>query len=553
MKFSEMPYNRVTWEEIREKIGEFCQAFREAGDAESQYRVYQEASDYLDLCETQMTIAYIRHDTDMKDAFYEAEQDYYDEIGPLVDTARQELSSLVVSSPFRQEFENRLGRMAMANMDMFLKAYNDKIIGLMQEENALISRYDKIIAGARIDWDGQELNLSLLRKYMSDPDREVRRRACRKLSGFLESVGGEIDEIYDQMVKNRTQQAQKLGYDHYVPLGYLRMQRSCYDQKQVEKFRKQVKRYLVPLAEKMHDERRKELGLDRLSFCDELVHFPQGDPVPQGTPEEILQNGMKMYSELSGETAEFFQFMTENELFDVLGRTNKKAGGYMTFLPQYKAPFIFANFNGTSGDTDVLTHECGHAFQGYLTRNAEIADLRAITMETAEIHSMSMEFFTEKWMPLFYGSRAGDYVKMHLEEAIFFIPYGCMVDEFQHIVYTNPDMTPQERKAVWSMLEREYKPHLNYEGDSYFEEGGYWQRQGHIFQCPFYYIDYCLAQTCALAFKVKMDRDFDGAWKQYLKLCRAGGRDFREALSCAGLPDPFEEGTLESIVQGLNL
>ena len=553
MKFSEMPYKRVTWEEMGAEIKKYCGQFAQAETAEAQYQVYKEYSDYVDVCATQIILASIRHGSYMDDAFYEAENDYYDEIMPLVSNAQMELSKLLAASPHRAYFEEKLGRMALANIEMSLKAYVEKIIGLAQEENALSSRYSKLIDGIKVDWDGEELNLSLLRKYMMDQDREVRRKACVKMDEALGKVGAQLDEIYDLMVKNRTEQAKKLGYENYVPLGYLRMQRSCYDQKKVEAFRKQVKQFLVPLAEKMHEERRKTLGLDKLHFCDELVHLPQGDPAPIGTMEEIMQNGLKMYSELSPETAEFFNFMMENELFDVEGRKNKQAGGYMTFLPVYKAPFIYANFNGTSGDTDVLTHECGHAYQGYVCRDAEVGALREITMETAEIHSMSMEFFTEKWMELFYGDRAEEYRKVHLEEAIYFIPYGCMVDEFQHIVYANPDMSPAERRAVWTMLEREYKPHLDYAGCPFFEAGGYWQRQGHIFGSPFYYIDYCLAQTCALGFKVKMDEDFESAWKQYLDLCRAGGKDFEEALECAGLPSPFAQGTMEKIVGGLTL
>ncbi len=550
MKFSEMPYKRVTWEEIRETMQGHIWAFTQAEDGEGQYQAYRKAMEDMDRFETQMTLASIRNDIHMEDSFYEEEQKYYDEIRPLINNETQKLAALVVSSPYRDVFVQKLGRMAVANMDMFQRSYHEKIVDLVQEENALISRYDKLIASARIDWEGEILNLSLLRKYMTDPDQEVRRRACRKMSAFLASISDEVDEIYDQMVKNRTEQAKRLGFDNYIPLGYLRMNRSCYGQKQVEEFRRQVKEHIVPLAERLHEERRKDLGVSHLYYCDELVHFAQGDPKPMGTPEEILANGIRMYEELSPETSEFIHFMMENELFDVLGYKDKKAGGYMTFLPVYQSPFVFANFNGTSGDTDVLTHECGHAFQGYLQRKGMPAE-RDLTMETAEIHSMSMEFFTEPWMKLFYGDRADDYIKMHLMEAICFIPYGCMVDEFQHIVYANPDMSPKERKAVWSMLEKEYKPHLDYEGDDFLENGGYWQRQGHIFQVPFYYIDYCLAQSCALAFKVKMDEDYKGAWRQYLRLCQAGGKDFVEALAIAELPNPLEAGVLERIVGGL--
>ena len=286
---------------------------------------------------------------------------------------------------------------------------------------------------------------------------------------------------------------------------------------------------------------------------DNEVYFKTGNPAPFGTPEEIMAAGQKMYSELSPETKEFFNFMMENELFDVLGRKTKKAGGYMTYLPDYKAPFIFANFNGTSGDVDVITHECGHAFQGYLSAQDPIREHADITMETAEIHSMSMEFFTEKWMDLFFGDKAADYVEMHLEDAVCFIPYGCMVDEFQHIVYENPELTPLERKAAWSRLEKEYKPHLDYTGYPFFEKGGFWQKQLHIYNYPLYYIDYCLAQTCALQYKGKMDEDYKAAWESYLKLCRLSASDFfTNMIEEVGLDNPFKDGCLKKIVERLD-
>lgn len=201
-----------------------------------------------------------------------------------------------------------------------------------------------------------------------------------------------LDSIYDKLVKNRTAQARAMGYENYLELGYYRMNRNCYGKDEVEAFRRQIKEYFVPFAEKLHDRRRQRLGLEKLSYIDEQVYFKDGNPAPTGTPEEIMAAGQKMYRELSPETAEFFDFMMENQLFDVLGRKTKKAGGYMTYLPLYHAPFIFANFNGTSGDVDVITHECGHAFQGYLAAQDPIREHADIGMETAEIHSMSMEF-----------------------------------------------------------------------------------------------------------------------------------------------------------------
>ena len=304
----------------------------------------------------------------------------------------------------------------------------------------------------------------------------------------------------------------------------------------------------------MHKNRQARLGVEALHYYDMGVYFPQGDPAPTGTPEEILESGRKMYSEMSDETRDFFNMMMENELFDVFGRKNKATGGYMTELPDYGVPFIFANFNGTSGDVDVITHECGHAFQNYVSCKDPITDhSRYLTMETAEIHSMSMEFFAEPWIELFFGERGDDYRKMHLEDAIDFIPYGTMVDEFQHIVYGNPELTPKERRDAWNKLEEEYRPYLDGTGCKFLEDGAYWQRQHHIFEMPFYYIDYVLAQLCAFQVKIRMEKDHDGAWADYMKLCQLSASDFYPSmLKQVGLTVPFEEGCIQKIVDELD-
>ncbi len=166
-------------------------------------------------------------------------------------------------------------------------------------------------------------------------------------------------------------------------------------------------------------------------------------------------------------------------------------------------------------------------------------------METAETHSMSMEFFTEPWMNLLFGARAKDYVYMHLMSSILFIPYGTMVDEFQDIAYSNPSLSPKERNEVWRDLERQYKPHLDYTGNALYEGGAFWQNKHHIYDCPLYYIDYCIAGTNALQYKVWMDKDYRGAWNSYLKLCRLSASDFFDGLmKAAGLNNPFEDGCL---------
>ena len=552
MKFQDMPYERADFAQVEKEMKELTREFEEAKSGEEQFAVHQKFYALTDRVSTYMTIANIRFDIDTSDKFYDGEHQYYDEKRPVYRNLVLEYEKRMYESPYREYLESKIGQVAFKNMELSLKSMNEKIIPLMQEENNLTMEYDKLIAGAKIPFDGKELNLSLMRPYLISQDRKVRAQAWEKISVFFEENADKLDEIYDRLVKNRTKQAREMGYENYLELGYIRMNRNCYGKEEVEAFRRQIKEYFVPFAESLHERRRKRLGLDRLSFIDEQVYFPEGNPAPIGSPQEIMESGRKMYEELSPQTKEFFNFMMENQLFDVLGRKTKRAGGYMTYLPLYNSPFIFANFNGTSGDVDVITHECGHAFQGYLSGKDPIREHAEIGMETAEIHSMSMEFFAEKWMPLFFGDRARDYIDMHLEDAAAFIPYGCMVDEFQHIVYGNPDMTPAERKAAWRKLEKEYKPHLDYGDNKFFGQGGYWQRQLHIYDYPLYYIDYCLAQTCALQYKVRMDEDFAGAWESYLKLCMLSASDFyTNMLKDVGLDSPFEEGAIKNIVEKL--
>lgn len=552
MKFKDMPYKRVDFDKVAEDMKALMAELDAAKSGEEQFAVHKKFYALYDTVATNITIAQIRHDVDTADEFYSAEQDFYDEKMPELENLVVTYKKKLYESPYKDYLVEKIGPVAFKNIELSLKSFDAKLIPLMQEENALVTEYAKLIASAKIDWEGEELNLSLLRPYTISPDRQIRQKAWDKMSDFFETNADKLDEIYDKLVKNRDAQAKALGYDNYVTLGYYRMQRNCYGKDEVENFRNQIKKDFVPFAEKLHDRRRQRLGLEKLSYIDEGVYFKEGNPKPIGTPEDILKNGQKMYAELSPETKEFFDFMMENELFDVLGRKTKRAGGYMTYLPDYNSPFIFANFNGTEGDVDVITHECGHAFQGFLSGKDPIQEHRDITMETAETHSMSMEFFTGDWMELFFGDRADDYREMHLEDAVAFIPYGCMVDEFQHIVYENPEMTPAERHAAWKKLQREYKPHWDFGDAKFFSKGGFWQKQQHIYMSPFYYIDYCIAQTDALQYKAKMDEDFKSAWDSYLKLCYLSASDFFTSMvEEVGLVSPFKDGCIKDVVAKL--
>ena len=551
MKFTEMPYNRPDIGRIATECEALTQGVRNAKSAAEVLEKHKEFTVINKNILTLQWICYIRHTVDTKDEYYDGEQGFFDENLPIIMKIGMDFYKAMVESEFRDKLDEALGQLWFINIDLLIKLYDERIIEEMQKENALISEYKKLLASASLDFDGKKVNLSQLGAYQQSKDREIRKAAYAKRTEFFLEHENELNEIFDELVKLRNEMALKLGHKNFIKLGYIKMKRNCYDAATVKRFRDQVKNVLVPFLRDMHEQRRKALGVDKLKFYDEDIYYADGNPRPKGTPEEMFEAGKKMYNELSDETRVFFEFMLENALFDVLAKEGKAGGGYCTYMPDYGAPFVFANFNGTSDDVDVLTHECGHALCAYTASNIEILEYQDYTSDIAEIHSMSMEFFTADWMELFFGDETRKYLYMHLASALAFIPYGCMVDEFQHIIYENPDMSPDERKAVWQKLEGEYKPHLDYDGDPFFGKGGHWQRQAHIYEIPFYYIDYCLAQTCALQYRVWMEKDRAEAWKSYIELLKkAGTKTLTDVVAEAGLKSPFDPDCLETLISG---
>jgi len=552
MKFSQMPYARPDMGQIVAEGSALVAGVKEAKSAAEVMEQYGKFKNLAKNLHTLFALVYIRHTIDTRDEFYDKENDFIDENGPLIQKLGIDFYREMVNSPYRAEAEKELGDFWFTNAELKLKGFDEKIIAEMQKENALKSKYNKLLASASLEFDGKKLNLSQLRAYQLSTDREVRKAAYAKRTEFFVENEKELDDIFDELVKLRHEMALKMGYSNFVDLGYIQMQRNSYNASEVKRFRDQVKKVLVPFIQKLHDQRQKDLGVDGLKFYDEDIFFADGNPTPKGTPEEMFEAGKKMYDELSAETKEFFDYMLENELFDVLAKEGKSGGGYCHFLPDYGSPFIFANFNGTSEDVDVMTHECGHALAAYMARDIEILEYQDYTSDVAEIHSMSMEFFTADWMRLFFKDETERFLYMQLVASLMFIPYGCMVDEFQHIIYENPDMQPAERKATWKKLEGEYKPHLDYDGDPFFGKGGHWQRQAHIYERPFYYIDYCLAQICAIQYRIWMESNKTAAWNSYIDLLvKAGTKKLTDLVAEAGLKSPFESGCAESVVDGV--
>jgi M3 family oligoendopeptidase len=549
VKFNDYQYIRPDIKTIEADFSRLLNAFNNANSFQKQDSVMEEITKLRSDFDSMTQIASIRHTIDTTDKFYDSEQDFFDEIMPIYQGLTTDFYRALINSKFRKELEDKWGKQLFTIAELTLKTFSPEIIEELQMENKLSSEYTKLIASAKIMFEGEERNLSQLTPFMQSTDRDMRKKANEAKYSFMKENEEKFDNIYDKLVKVRHKIAKKLGFNNFVELGYARMLRADYNAEMVANFRKQVKDYIVPVATMLRERQRVRLNLNSLKYYDEKFCFNSGNAKPHGNPEFILNSGKKMYSELSPETKEFFDFMVGNNLMDLVSKKGKAGGGYCTYISKYKAPFIFSNFNGTSGDVDVLTHEAGHAFQVYSSRNYETPEYNFPTYEACEIHSMSMEFFTYPWMNLFFKEEVEKYKYFHLSEALLFIPYGVTVDEFQHFVYENPDASPSERKKAWRNIEKKYLPHRDYETNEYLEKGGWWQQQGHIFEAPFYYIDYTLAQICAFQFFNMAAENRADAWSDYLRLCKAGGSaSFLELVKLANLVSPFDNGCVSSVI-----
>ena len=552
-KFAELQYVRPDMEKIFARVSGDIAVLKEAKSYEELRNAYMDYVEADTELETSKTVAHVRNTINLLDEFYEAEMVYFNSQMPKYEILKKEMGEVIVASPFKAEMEKEFGAILIQNMEAQKQLSDESIVDDQVKEAELVSRFMKTQAAATVEFKGEQIGNYGLLKIMQSTDRAERKEAFEAWAKLYEGIAPTLEEVYDGLVKVRAGMAKKLGFKSFIPMGYLRRRRFDYTEKELEVFRKQVREVVVPAAAKLYERQKEALGIDTLYYYDESIASPSGNPVPIGDKEYLVGEAQKMYRELSKESGEFFDFMMEYELFDLDSKHGKRAGGYCTTLPQYHAPFIFSNFNGTDADVNVLTHEAGHAFAGFTAaKYQKTPELCHSTSEINEIHSMSMELWTYPWMENFFGDKAEEYRREHLADALMKIPYMLCVDEYQHKVFENPEMTTMERRAVWSGLEKIYMPWRNYAGNEFLESGAFWIKQQHIFLYPFYYVDYAMAQMGAFEFYTKMKEDRKAAWEDYYKLCAAGGSmGYFDLLKYSGLHKVLEDGSVKLILKGV--
>ena len=552
LKFEEYPLHIPNEKRTIAKLQKLVEALKESKSAKEAKAVIKKWNKFMSELQTDMSIISVRYSLDTRDPVYKKAQDKLDELSPLIADCSTNFEKILLESHYRKELEKEFGEYLFKIYEGNLKSFDSAIIPELIEENKLSSKYDEIMGGAQIEFRGEIYNLSQIGKFFSDLDPKVREDAAKAMDKWLGEHEKEIGDIYSQLVLLRDNMAKKLGFKNFIELGYLRLGRTDYDATMVAGYRKQIQETVVPIAQKLYKKQMKGLGIKHPQAYDYNLKFKSGNPTPKGSTQDLVNAAKKMYEHLSEESNVFINFMINHNLMDLEARPGKAPGGYCTNFPAYKAPFIFSNFNGTDGDVNVLCHEGGHAFQGFLSANIKVPEYQNPTLESCEIHSMSMEFFSWPYMEDFFGEDANKYRYSHLVDAIQFLPYGITIDEFQHWVYENPTATHEERCAKYLEIEKKNLPHKRYDKCPTLAKGTWWLRQSHIFGVPFYYIDYTLAQVCAFQFLDEDRKNHEKAWKKYVKLCKMGGKlPFTGLLEKDHLRNPFIDGNVAKNIKPL--
>ena len=535
-------------EALAARVGALRESLAGAGTVEACLEAARAWDGLRREVETYSSLVHLRFNQDTTDPGRKAARQAWDEAEPRWTELEVSMKRALLAHPLRPDLEKALGAQAFALWESDVLAFDPAIKADLARESALGAEYTELLASAELTFGGEQLNLSSIQKHRQSAETDVRHGAELVTWEWFAANGEALDRIYDDLVQLRTSMARRLGFDDFTGLGYRRMCRVDYGQADVERLRAGVREHVVPLAEELRRRQAAALGLERLYAWDEYVHDRQASPTPGGDHDWMMARAREMFDAM-GELGPFFRSMDAGGFLDLADRKGKAGGGFCTSFPTHGMPFVYANFNGTKGDVEVFSHEMGHAFQSWKSRDLPLSDYLWPTYESAEVHSMSLEFLTGPHMERFFGADAERFRRTHLTEAILFLPYGTAVDHFQHEVYARPDLTPAERHDLWHTMERTYLPWRDWGDLAYPAKGGRWQQQRHIYLAPFYYIDYVLAQTCALQFWVRARRDPDGAMGDFVALCERGGAaPFQELVRSAGLTSPFEEGCLTEVV-----
>lgn len=551
MNFHQIPYARFDMDAACRTLESLSEQIAAAKSPEAQLALLSEGEELIQHASTSSTLAQLRYFLNTADAFYAGEMAYVGQNSPRFDLFVQKLYRSIAASPFRRELTASLGSFFFEKVEAEARLSDESVLDLCADEQALCQRYTDLTGQATVSYCGEELPLSSMSVHYTDTDRARRREAVRATNAWYEAHAAELDEIFDALVKNRTEQARRLGFCSYTDMKYAN--RFGFGREQIEAFRAQVLEKWVPFVCEIKENQRKRLGVPSFRLYDSPLRFADGNPRLQLTGDAFVRAVGDVFHQMNREAGAYFDELRQNGMFDLFDRKGKVAyDGFCVELTDYNTDFIFGHFAGDQTDLEVLVHEFGHALAACRARrNPRVPYLlRSGTQEIAETHSTSMELLTLPYLePFFTPEDLRKYRIKQIEYAAYFICSICVGDEFQHEIYDHPEMTPSERNAAYARIYLRYNPYLDTSDLPFASWGSQWQDMSVIYAMPFYFIDYALAQTQALLFYAESQKDPAGAFQRYLRFVDfAGTRPFPQIVRACGLLSPFDEKCFDALL-----
>lgn len=459
--------------------------------------------------------------------------DFIENIEPPLKSANFKLTRLLSESPLKSLLPPERYFTHIRSVDNYVALFREENIPLETQIAKISQSYQKTIGAMSVTYHGEEKTLTQMSRFLEEPDRALREEVWHLMSQRRLQDTEALDDVFDQMRKLRAQIAHNSGFDNFRDYTFRNYERFDYSPSDCEKFHTAVEKHFVPLARTLQEQRRQKLGLDKLRPWDLSVD-PEGQAAlkPFANVEEFITKADAVFSRLDTELARDFRILIDKNLLDLENRKGKAPGGYQSTLGESRLPFIFMNAVGVQRDVETLVHEAGHAFHALATREEDLYFLRGAPIEFCEVASMSMELLTSGFLGEFYSTEDAQRARRnHLEGIIKVFPWIAQVDAFQHWIYSHPDHTVAERRAAWRNLHERFGGIEDYAGlDTALESA--WHRQLHIFEYPFYYIEYGIAQLGALQ-----------VWQAYRLNPAQAIADYKRGLSLgskATLPELFK-------------
>ena len=487
-------------------------------------------------------------DKQVEQRFLDFVVNVYPEREPWHDKLRHRLIELAQRFSLPEKRYEVLLRSVQNSIELFREAN----VPLEIEHAKQVQEHQQITGAMTVEYNGQEMTIQQLHRYLEEPDRAVREETYRLGAERYYADAGKLDDLYDRMVKLRHQMALNADCADYREYAFKAMERFDYTAEDCLTFHETIQEVICPAVQKLAAQRKEQLGVDRLRPWDMGVDPEGRAPLrPFDNIDRFVSGCSNIFHKVDPELGRVFDTMRERNLLDLESRKGKSPGGYQETYEERREPFIFMNAVGTESDVRTLLHEGGHAFHTWACRNDPLLPYRHYPIEFAEVASMGMEMLSLPHIEEFYGDEASRARKNFLQGVVRFFPYMACVDALQHWVYTHVDATPDERRQEWVRLTQRFSSHVDWSGIEQYNATS-WHNKLHFFQVPFYYVEYGIAQLGALQVWMNAQKDYRQAVALYRNgLALGGSRPLPEIFEAAGLKFDFSAATVRPLIDAV--